>query len=197
VTNAIGVSAGEAHSCARLSTGQAICWGDNVEGTLGDGSGISTSTPINVSVVGSDARRVSAGPSHTCATRASDGEVMCWGRANEGQIGDNGTTQRNAPTSTTPSLKQAYDISARGNHTCAWMGACSAKCWGDNAYGQLGNGTTTSSLAPVSITFCSAGDPTPTPTFTPTPLPDACGSEETCVPDSRLTTPTRSETATN
>lgn len=183
ITTAVEVSAGDSYSCARLSAGDAYCWGNNTEGTLGDGSGLGMFVPVNVDVIGSNARRISAGLNHTCATRKSDGEVMCWGRGQEGQRGDNTTTQRNIPTSTNPALKQAYDISARGNHTCAWMGTCNAKCWGDNTYGQLGNGTTVSSSVPASLTFCSGSDPTPTPE------PEACASESACVPDSSFTTP--------
>ena len=200
IISGVGVSAGEDHSCARLSTGDIECWGRNAEGTLGDGGTSDSYIPVSTLVISGDGRRVSAGRDHTCATRASDGEVMCWGRGQEGQVGDNTATQRNVPTSTNPALKQAYDISARGSHTCAWMGTCSAKCWGDNTDGQLGNGTTVNASAPVSITFCSLTDPTPTPTptstptpiftptFTPTPQPDACASESACVPDDRLTT---------
>ena len=187
VTNAVEVSAGLDFSCARRSTGAAICWGNNSEGTLGDGSAVGQPEPISVSVIGTDAKRISAGLDHTCATRASDGEVLCWGRGQEGQLGDSTSTLRTAPATANPTVKYAYDISTRGSHTCAWMGTCSAKCWGANTSGQLGNGTTNSAPSPVSIAFCSFVDPTPTPT--PTPLPDACASETACAPDSRLTTP--------
>lgn len=195
IFGAVGVSSGDNHSCARLNLGTVECWGSNTEGTLGDNSGSEQLTPVGVLVIGGDGRRVSAGRDHTCATRASDGEVMCWGRGAEGQVGDNTATQRNVPTNTSPSLKQAYDISARGSHTCAWMGECSARCWGNNTYGQLGNGTNVSASAPVAINVCPANTPTPTPTptatptSTSTPQPDACSSAAACVPDDRLTTP--------
>ena len=195
ITTGVGVSAGEDHSCARLSTGNIKCWGRNAEGTLGDGGSSVSYIPVSTAVISGDGRRVSAGRHHTCATRASDGEVMCWGRGAEGQVGDNTATQRNVPTTTSPSLKQAYDISARGSHTCAWIGECNAMCWGDNTYGQLGNGTNVSASAPVAINVCPANTPTPTPTptatptSTSTPQPDACSSAAACVPDDRLTTP--------
>jgi hypothetical protein len=201
IDSAVEISAGTDFSCARLSNGAAQCWGNNAEGTLGDGSGVGQPEPIGVSVIGPDARRISAGFDHTCATRASDGEVLCWGRGAEGQIGDNTATPRTQPTALYPALKFAIDISTRGSHTCAWMGTCSAKCWGANTNGQLGDGTTTNAPAPVAITFCAFVDPTPTPTptptsippatptSTPTPLPEACASEVNFIPDSRLTSP--------
>jgi len=199
IDNAVEISAGTDFSCARLNTRSAVCWGKNAEGTLGDGSGVGQPEPIGVSVIGPDARRISAGFDHACATRASDGEVLCWGRGLDGQIGDNTALQRDSPTSTNAVVKLAIDISTRGSHTCAWMGTCSAKCWGANNVGQLGDGTTTSTLTPVAITFCSLVDPTPTPTptstppetptSTPTPLPDACSSEANCIPDTRLSSP--------
>lgn len=186
--NAIEVTAGDSHSCARMIGGDMICWGNNTEAQLGDGHTLVNTLPVTVNVIGTDGERVTAGTAHTCATRASDGEVLCWGRGAQGQVGDGTSTQRTDPTATNPSVKSAVDISAGGSHTCAWMSTCNAKCWGANSNGQLGDGTTNNSSSPVSITVCINNDPTPTPTPTATPTrqPDACSSEVRCVPDGNL-----------
>jgi alpha-tubulin suppressor-like RCC1 family protein len=194
-SNAVDVSAGNQHSCARVLAGELICWGDNSQGALGDGTTNSPQYPISIIYSGLVIQRISAGFGHTCGTRASDGEVLCWGRGAEGQIGDGALIQRNYPTSLSPRVIGAIDISSQGYHACAWMGPCSATCWGSNSDGQLGNGTLNSSGSPISISFCNYTGPTPAPTVvpthtpTPTPLPDACASETSCVPDDTLNNP--------
>jgi alpha-tubulin suppressor-like RCC1 family protein len=200
------VSAGHVHSCAVRDGGALFCWGYNDQGTLGDGTTTSRSTPVQINNTGAtQVERVSAGILHTCATitHAAEpaGEVFCWGRGSEGQVGDGTSTQRNAPTALNPQVKAPVDIASQGDHSCAWMAECSVKCWGGNASGQIGDGTTVNAFSPVDISICSV-DPTPTPTptptytptppptltATPTPLPEACASEASCVPNEKLTT---------
>src|SRR5207245_8570786 len=95
ITGAGGVSGGCSHTCAVLSDGSVQCWGENVEGELGDGtSGGSSSPPVRV--VGlTGAVAVSGGYRHTCA-RLGGGRVAGWGRRREGQVG--GGTTRRSPT---------------------------------------------------------------------------------------------------
>jgi alpha-tubulin suppressor-like RCC1 family protein len=42
-------------------------------------------------------------------------------------------------------------LSANGDHTCGINSGGSLKCWGDNGFGQLGDGTTTDSPVPVQV----------------------------------------------
>ena len=78
--DAVEISAGYAHVCARRSTGEVVCWGDNFHGQLGIGDVDEPdefATPQDV--VGlHDAMRIAAGSEHTCAVRES-GELLCWG----------------------------------------------------------------------------------------------------------------------
>src|SRR5207245_9381077 len=87
ITGAGGVSGGCSHTCAVLGDGTVQCWGENVEGELGDGtSGGSSSPPVRV--VGlTGAVAVSGGYRHTCAL-LGEGTVQGWGRNLEGQTGD-------------------------------------------------------------------------------------------------------------
>jgi alpha-tubulin suppressor-like RCC1 family protein len=83
----------------------------------------------------------------------STGRVDCWGPNGSGQLG-NGTT---ASYSDVPvgvfgiSDAKAVASDTYGDSFCAVLSTGGVKCWGDNGYGQLGNGTTTTSDVPVPV----------------------------------------------
>jgi alpha-tubulin suppressor-like RCC1 family protein len=90
ITNATQISAGLAHTCARLSTGQVRCWGWDNYGQLGNGaSNTHSDVPVTVSGI-SNAAAVSAGDETTCELNTSGG-VACWGWGGDGEMG-NGTS---------------------------------------------------------------------------------------------------------
>ncbi|MEW6683698.1 MAG: kelch repeat-containing protein [Nitrospirota bacterium] len=88
ISTAVAVSAGNAHTCASLSSGAVSCWGDNDSGKLGNGDETLTdrASPVGVSGIFT-ATAVAAGGSHSCAVR-SDGRVQCWGSGGFGQLGN-------------------------------------------------------------------------------------------------------------
>src|SRR5438876_341935 len=156
LTGAVSVVTGGYHTCALLGDGTVWCWGGNIEGQLGDGtSGSSSSPPVHVSGI-SSAVAVSGGYRHTCAL-LGDGTVQCWGRNLEGQLGDGTTTSSPTPVRV-GGITGAVAIAAGqgGVHTCALLADGSVKCWGalgaGNGGGQLGNGSTTGSATPVTMT---------------------------------------------
>ncbi len=84
-----------------------------------------------------------------------DTTVRCWGNNSNGQLGDGNPGAISWLPVTVQGLTGTVDIAGGVSHTCAALTSGSVACWGDNTYGQLGNGTNTQSPIPVSV---DAGD---------------------------------------
>ena len=84
---ALAISAGYAHTCAIVEGGDVFCWGKNNYGQLGDGTTTNRNTPTITQTLPAAAVAISAGSDHTCAI-LDNGEVSCWGRNQNGQLGD-------------------------------------------------------------------------------------------------------------
>jgi alpha-tubulin suppressor-like RCC1 family protein len=107
---------------------------------------------VPVTVTGlSGATSITAGYLHTCALMA-DGTAQCWSNNGQGQLGNPTVTDYSNVPVTVTGLSDATAITAGYFHTCAWITAGTAKCWGYNDTGQLGDGTTTGSNVPVTVT---------------------------------------------
>ncbi len=151
---AVAITAGSSHTCALLTTGSVRCWGSNDAGQLGDGTTTDSSVPVTVLGI-NGATAITAGVAHTCALRGSDGTIRCWGRNDDGQLG-NGTTTSSLGRVAVSGVAGASAIAAGEEHTCALKGSDgTVRCWGLNAQGQLGNGTTTNSSTRVMVTGVS------------------------------------------
>ncbi|PBI98150.1 Regulator of chromosome condensation (RCC1) repeat protein [Rhodococcus erythropolis] len=149
LSGATALTAGSDHSCALLPGGTAKCWGYNGVGALGDGTPTYRSTLVDV--VGlSGATALTAGSGQTCALLPG-GTAKCWGYNGLGGLGDGTTTDRSTPVNVV-GLSGATALTAGGgDKTCALLPGGTAKCWGDNEAGQLGDGTTTTRLTPVDV----------------------------------------------
>ena len=170
ITNATAVTAGgedaspSGHSCAVLNSGMIQCWGDNNFGELGDGTAISGAITVPVTVVGiTSAIAVASGDgdSNTCAllNGATGINVWCWGSNGDGQLGNGSSgylTSSSVPELVT-GITSAVAVAGSGiyqnldNHICAVLGNGTVQCWGYNADGELGNGTTVNSSVPVTV----------------------------------------------
>jgi len=155
----IQITIGSSHSCALLSGGYALCWGENTYGQLGDGTNISRSIPVPVSG-GYNYTMISAGDAHTCGL-LGNGSVLCWGYNEHGSLGSGTLENSLFPVYVSGVYNFSY-IDA-GYHTCGVLVNKTAMCWGPNNKGQLGDGTNISRSIPVPVsggynyTMISAG----------------------------------------
>jgi len=149
VTNALGIAAGDEHSCALLADGTVRCWGWNYYGQSGNGDGIQYHiTPVTVSGINT-AVAIDADGHHTCALLA-EGTLKCWGSNFYGELG-NGTTNTAYTPATVSGINNAIDVDSGRDFSCAVLADASAKCWGKGEYGSLGNGANNDSWVPVPV----------------------------------------------
>lgn len=92
---------------------------------------------------------VATGNQHSCIVRDTDGTVWCWGRNNEGQLGNNTTTDSNVPVQV-EGITGATTVRTGAQYTCALVDG-GVSCWGANDAGQLGDGSQTGSRTPVAV----------------------------------------------
>ena len=161
ITTATAITTGESHSCALTSGGAALCWGSNGEGQIGDdrACGRRCAAPSQVAGLESGVAAISVGGLHTCAL-LDDGTARCWGFNFDGQSGDGTSANIRVTPVPVSGLSGILAISANGafrGHTCAITAAGGVACWGDNANGQLGDGTTEDRAEPVAVAGLSGG----------------------------------------
>lgn len=132
--NAVGVFAGGNGACALDAVGQAWCWGNGWLTGQADGH-----TPVMIA--GLPNATIITGENEFACTRVTGGEIWCWGADFSGSTGQE-------PPSSTPAavldgtgakLSGMDGVVAGASHTCAWT-PTAIHCWGDNEFGQLGNG---------------------------------------------------------
>ncbi|MDW8246221.1 MAG: hypothetical protein RMJ84_06565 [Sandaracinaceae bacterium] len=163
----VGIDLGLGSSCAWLSDGSGKCWGWNMHGQLGDATRNDRTTPVRVMGL-SNITAISVGGGsanehiHTCALLTFDtsDEVRCWGDNEYGQLGNDTMVDSLSPVRVI-GLSGIWSISAGGRHTCALLrGSGEVRCWGDNEYGQLGNGMMGGSRSsPVTVYHAGSTSP--------------------------------------
>ena len=165
--------------CAILTSGLVDCWGDNSFGELGDGLssgpltctgysdyGVSCSTtPVSTGI---HATSLAGGAANYCAVLTS-GTIDCWGDDSAGELGNGSrsgpdTCAYSTPCDPTPTSTgvSGTSVATDGSSACAILTSGLVDCWGENAEGQLGNGSNTgpdtcSDSAPCNPTPTSAG----------------------------------------
>ncbi|MDH3455681.1 MAG: hypothetical protein OER90_02465 [Gemmatimonadota bacterium] len=148
------------HTCGIAEGGRGFCWGGDWGGQVGDGSGPTLFAPR--AVEGDlEFETIDAGLMFSCGATA-DGRVFCWGYNDRGQLGRIDAPERcvsmrgpEIPCSTTPvptTGNLTFESVVTGTaHACALAPDGQAYCWGDNAAGQLGIGSVTSTSSPTAV----------------------------------------------
>ncbi len=152
----VDIAFGQTHGCAIEHDGTVWCTGANDRGQLGTGvlGGVNENLWQQVrdssNALINDATKIVAGSEHTCVLRAG-GQVWCWGKNDDGQIGNGSTISSGVPAATaatyTSNSMPVTNMIAIGmvhDATFAVDNAGGIWSWGDNANAQLGDGTTTS-----------------------------------------------------
>jgi alpha-tubulin suppressor-like RCC1 family protein len=156
----IAIVAGSAYSVALRADGTVWAWGANGQGQLGDGT--TTDRPRPVLVKGlTRVSAIAARGTHTLAL-VGDGRVTSWGSNDTGQLGDGTTTDRPTPGPVTGPdgtgrLGEVVALAAGAGYSLALRADGTVWGWGQNAKGQLGDGTTKTRLKPVEVHDVSGG----------------------------------------
>lgn len=145
------ISTGGHHTCAignnnaSKADRRLHCWGKNNYGQLGIGSTESMSKPEPVDTA-SKWSSITTGAYHTCGIKISDGAttgtLWCWGANGYGQLGTNPYEEKLVDPTRVVEDSDWISVIAGDYHTCALKSSGTLWCWGFNAYGQIGNGST-------------------------------------------------------
>lgn len=135
ISDATAIAAGDHFNCVVHEAGHMSCWGIDA-GAFGDGLAVGQPYPRPVGRAGAD--QLAAGSDHTCTL--TDGSIACSGAGNRGQLGDAMTMSTVMPVDV-GGITDAVVIAAGGFVSCAVMASGDAACWGDNYYGQIGDGS--------------------------------------------------------
>ncbi len=149
------VTTGRGHTCVRVGEGGVRCWGGNAFGQLGYSNANPLAIPLVVDVaLDAMVTMLSSNGDHNCALLEGGG-LRCWGRNDKGQLGyghteNIGDDEDPDAVGTVPLMPQGVpdgtpviDLALGEGHSCVLYEGGDVLCWGDNFYGQIGQGTTT------------------------------------------------------
>ena len=147
----IQLAAGGSFSLGIRANGSLWSWGNDSYGAQGVPSGTSlTGSPIQTTAGGNNWVQIAAGGNHAAAIKG-DNSLWTWGRNTYGQLGVGNTTDRSSAVQVTYGGNNWIKVVCGQNHTVALTANGTLWTWGDNQYGQLGDGTVTAKSIPVLI----------------------------------------------
>jgi alpha-tubulin suppressor-like RCC1 family protein len=159
-TSELALAGGDLHTCVIVSGGQVRCWGSGTGGQLGNGSHTSSDAPVTVSGL-ANVGAIASAYAHTCALLKT-GTLSCWGDNTYGQLATDAGVDRPTPVTIAGLGSPITDVACGGGNfaigstgyatgqSCAIVNGA-VWCWGDNKFGQLGNGAYVASLTPVMV----------------------------------------------
>lgn len=145
------------HSIAVKTDGTLWTWGRNVDGELGTGNTIARSSPGTTIVGGTDWKYVAAGGNtssgvnYTSAAIKQDGTLWTWGDGAYGAIASAAAASRSSPATVLGGGTTWKTVRAGWRSMIATKTDGSLWSWGQNNFGQLGDGTTITKTSPVSV----------------------------------------------
>jgi alpha-tubulin suppressor-like RCC1 family protein len=145
------IEAGRLHTCAVTTAGEAFCWGYNGNGQLGDETRTHRSTPTRV-VTTARFASIAGGNYHSCAI-ATNGLAWCWGYRTHGGVGDGLKDGYALVPSRVANGTPFRSITTGNNHSCGISMNDDLFCWGYNALGAVGDGSTSDRYEPVRVTL--------------------------------------------
>jgi alpha-tubulin suppressor-like RCC1 family protein len=148
LTNIIALTDG----CALRADGALWCWGRNEDGQVGDNTYVDRPSPVQIGL--SNVVAIGGDEYARCAVLA-DGTAQCWGDNSFGEVGNNTWGVTNPVPTPVSGLTGAVAINCGGGSTCALINDGTARCWGANVRGEIGDGTTTMRLTPVPVSNLS------------------------------------------
>ncbi len=161
ITGVLTIGAGNYHSLAVKADGTGRGWGHNGRGQVGNGTTTNQLSPVQVSGL-TNAIMIDGGRLHSLAVK-SDGTAWAWGANVYGQLGDGTTTQRTTPVQVKGPggvgfLTDVIVVSAGGTllygtdgYSLALKSDGTVWAWGENDFGQLGDGTDIDKTTPVQV----------------------------------------------
>ena len=148
---------GGGHACALLMPrGTIKCWGNNDHGSLGDGTTVTSLTPVDVLGI-ENATSIALGR-HESYALMPGGKIKAWGNNHGGQLGDGTLNTRTEPVDVV-GIVGASKITADSAHACALLNpGGTIKCWGWNGDGRVGDGSYTRRTTPSPVAITNAID---------------------------------------
>jgi len=155
----VQIAAGDAHSMVLLDNGEIWSWGDNAFGQLGLGDIVSTMVPARVNLENGNPLMnivsIVAGAFHSLAL-SNDGYIWAFGNNLDGQLGNGSSVNISKPAKVQhPDNGMPFSdvvfIAAGASHSLAIQNSGLIWAWGNNKYGQLGDGTQDNQFLPQQI----------------------------------------------
>lgn len=142
-----GVSTG--NTCA-VSGGETLCWGDNLDGQLGDANAGAGPAVVGGATPFVGFEELVGGYRHACGRTGDD--VWCWGTDFDGQLGNDLPLMDSADPVMTALTLPANQLAAGAFHTCAVVdGNSGVQCWGSGGFGQIGTGDGLDTEVPLDV----------------------------------------------
>ena len=152
------IAAGNGYTCALTAAGGVKCWGYNRYGRLGDGTTDDRLTPVDVMGLTSGVQALSTSISgYPCAV-TTQGGAKCWGALEYSKLDGGGLPADSpAPKDVDGLTGDVKSLSTGLDHACAMTTAGGVKCWGENEFGELGDGAPAGSRTPVDASGLTGG----------------------------------------